>query len=80
MPAYPDMAPPFERTGAGDAFTSTFVSAIIKGNDMEGALQWAPINSMTVVQKIGAQEGLLSEHHLEEYLKKAPEWYKPSEF
>jgi ribokinase len=80
MPIYPDIAPPYERTGAGDAFASTFVSAFIKGNNLEGALQWAPINSMNVVQKIGAQEGLLSEHQLEEYLKKAPEWYKPSPF
>ena len=80
MPIYPDIAPPFERTGAGDAFASTFIAAIIKGNNLEGALQWAPINSMNVVQKIGAQEGLLSEHQINEFLKKAPDWYKPSTF
>ncbi len=80
MPIYPDIAPPYERTGAGDAFTSTFIAAIIKGSNLEAALQWAPINSMNVVQKIGAQEGLLNEHQLEEFLKKAPEWYKPSQF
>jgi sugar/nucleoside kinase (ribokinase family) len=80
MPIYPDIAPPYERTGAGDAFTSTFIAAIIKGNNLEGALQWAPINSMNVVQKIGAQEGLLSEHQIDEFLKKAPDWYKPSTF
>jgi sugar/nucleoside kinase (ribokinase family) len=77
MPPYPDIKPPFERTGAGDAFASTFVAAIVKGNTVEGALQWAPINSMNVVQKIGAQEGLLSENNLMEYLKVAPAWYKP---
>ncbi len=77
MPLYPDIAPPYERTGAGDAFASTFVAALIKGNTIEGALQWAPINSMSVVQKIGAQEGLLNEPQLDEYLRKAPEWYKP---
>ncbi|MEI7838285.1 MAG: carbohydrate kinase family protein [bacterium] len=80
MPIYPDIAPPFERTGAGDAFASTFVCAIIKGNNLESALQWAPINSMNVVQKIGAQEGLLNEHHIDEFLKKAPEWYKATTF
>lgn len=78
MPLYPDPAPPFERTGAGDAFASTFVAALIKGNTLEGALQWAPINSMSVVQKMGAQAGLLTEYQLEEYLKDAPEWYKPT--
>jgi sugar/nucleoside kinase (ribokinase family) len=78
MPLYPDPAPPFERTGAGDAFASTFVAALAKGSNLEGALQWAPINSMSVVQHVGAQEGLLSEHQLSELLQKAPEWYKPS--
>lgn len=76
MPPYPDPAPPFERTGAGDAFASTFVAALIQGNNIEGALQWAPINSMNVVQHTGAQAGLLTEHEIGELLKKAPEWYK----
>lgn len=80
MPPYPDPAPPFERTGAGDAFASTLVAAIIKGNNLEGALQWAPINSMNVVQHTGAQSGLLNEQELNEYLKKAPDWYKATDF
>lgn len=80
MPVYPDPKPPFERTGAGDAFTSTFIAALIKGNTIEGALQWAPINSMSVVQQVGAQKGLLNEQELGELLKKAPEWYKPTRF
>lgn len=80
MPLYPDPAAPVERTGAGDAFASTFVAAIMKGNTIEGALQWAPINSMNVVQHVGAQEGLLSEDELSELLKVAPEWYKPERF
>lgn len=77
MPLYPDPKPPVERTGAGDAFTSTFVASIISGNTIEGALQWAPISSMNVVQHVGAQAGLLNEKELAELLKKAPEWYKP---
>lgn len=80
MPPYPDPAPPFERTGAGDAFASTFVAALIQGNNLEGALQWAPINSMNVVQHTGAQEGLLNERELGDFLKKAPEWYKAEPF
>lgn len=77
MPLFPDPKPPVERTGAGDAFTSTFVASIISGNTVEGALQWAPISSMNVVQHVGAQAGLLSQKELAELLKKAPEWYKP---
>ena len=80
MPLYPDIAPPADRTGAGDAFASTFVAALVKGNTLEGALQWAPINSMSVVQKTGAQAGLLNEEQLDDYLQKAPESYKPERF
>ncbi len=80
MPLYPDPAPPVERTGAGDSFASTFVAAIMKGNSIEGALQWAPINSMNVVQNVGAQAGLLTEAEIGELLKIAPEWYKPERF
>jgi sugar/nucleoside kinase (ribokinase family) len=77
MPIYPDPKPPYDRTGAGDAFTSTFVAAIMKGADIKGALLWAPINSMSVVQKVGAQAGLLSERRINHYLRHAPNWYHP---
>jgi ribokinase len=80
MPLYPDPAPPYERTGAGDAFASTFVAALMKGLSLEDALRWAPINSMSVVQKVGAQEGLLTEPQLKELLEKAPEWYHAERF
>jgi sugar/nucleoside kinase (ribokinase family) len=77
MPIYPDIAPPFERTGAGDAFSSTITAALALGKTPLEAFAWGPINSMSVVQEIGAQKGLLSREKLEEYLKNAPENYKP---
>ena len=77
MPIYPDPKPPFERTGAGDAFSSTFVAALAKGADTQGALLWAPINAMSVVQNIGAQAGLLTEREIEHYLRIAPDDYHP---
>jgi ribokinase len=76
MPVYPHT--PFERTGAGDAFASTVTSALAHGLSLEEALLWAPINSMSVVQYVGAQKGLLSKDKLIDYLKKAPTEYKPS--
>ena len=76
MPMYPDPKPPISRTGAGDAFASTFTAAIALGLTPEEALAWAPINSMSVVQQVGAQKGLLSREALLEYLKNAPEDYK----
>ena len=80
MPPYPDPSPPKERTGAGDAFASTFVASLIKGNTIEGALQYGPINSMNVVQNVGAQTGLMSDSELGELLQRAPSWYKPERF
>ena len=79
MPTYPDVRPPLERTGAGDAFSSTFTATLALGYDIPTALRWAPINSMSVVQKIGAREGLLSREMLEDYLAKAPSGYFPRE-
>ena len=78
MPLYPDIAPPLERTGAGDAFFSTFIGYLAKGYDAAHAIKRAPINSMNVVQHVGAQEGLLSEEALEALLKKAPAGYELS--
>lgn len=80
MPLYPDPAPPLDRTGAGDAFASTFVASLAQGHNLESALQRAPINSMSVCQQVGAQAGLLTESELGDYLSKAPEWYKPQPF
>ena len=77
MPPYPDPKPPYERTGAGDAFSSTFVAALALGMDIGEALRWAPVNSMSVVQQVGARSGLLTQVELEEYLAKAPKDYEP---
>lgn len=76
---YPDPADPVDRTGAGDAFASTFTAAIALGFTPAEALAWGPINSMSVVQYIGAQKGLLSRAQLEEFLKNRPAEYKASE-
>lgn len=75
MPMYPDPAEPIDRTGAGDAFASTFTSAIALGLSPAEALAWGPINSMSVVQHIGAQKGLLTREQLQQYLKNAPASY-----
>lgn len=77
MPIFPHA--PFERTGAGDAFSSTFAIAIAKGKTVEEALMWAPINAMSVTLHVGAQKGLLTEQQILEYLKDAPADYKPHE-
>jgi ribokinase len=75
MPPYPDPKPPFERTGAGDACASTTAAALALEKSFEEALQWGPINSMSVVQYVGAQEGLLTREQLEKYLADRPQDY-----
>lgn len=79
IPNYPDPAPPVDRTGAGDAFASTIVAALAQGESIETALTWAPINSMSVVQKLGAQAGLLNKDEILKFLSEAPDEYKVTE-
>ena len=76
IPMYPDIAAPLDRTGAGDAFSSTFAVGLVLGLSPTEALTWGPINSMSVVQEIGAQKGLLTRAKLEEYLQNSPAEYK----
>lgn len=75
IPMYPDPKPPYERTGAGDACSSTIASALTLGLSFEEALLWGPINSMAVVQKLGAQAGLLTRTELEKLLSEKPKNY-----
>lgn len=77
MRTYPDPKAPYERTGAGDAFASTFTSAIALGKSLFDAFLWAPVNSMSVVQQIGAQKGLLSQEEILKWLAQAPSDYRP---
>ena len=76
-PTYPDPKSPLERTGAGDAFSATFTATLALGESVLTALACGPINSMSVVQQVGAQAGLLSRAELEKLLATAPEDYKP---
>ena len=77
IPIYPDPAPPVDRTGAGDAFSATFTAALALGETPLDAFTWAPINSMSVVQYVGAQAGLLTKKELLNYLAAAPGNYHP---
>ncbi len=79
VPMYPDPRPAFDRTGCGDAFASTFVSALAMGKSHLEAFMWAPINPMSVAQFVGAQEGLLTLEQLNWWLERAPAEFKPKE-
>ncbi len=55
---------PIETTGAGDAFSSGFLAAVIKEKSLEEALKWGIANSGNAVKFYGAIEGLLSESEI----------------
>lgn len=48
-----------DRLGAGDAFGSGFVAMLAQGKTLEEAVVFASANSTSVVQHIGAKEGIL---------------------
>lgn len=55
-----------DSTGAGDAFGSGFIAGLISGISLEEAIEWGKKQAASVVEKIGAKEGLLSITQLKE--------------
>jgi len=49
-----------EETGAGDAFGSGFVAGLIKGKDVETAIEWGKKQAANVVKFMGPKKGLLT--------------------
>jgi 2-dehydro-3-deoxygluconokinase len=72
VPRYPDPRPPFEITGAGDAFASTTVVALALGKELKEAIRWGAVGASAVLQEIGAQKGLLTRAELEKNLANPP--------
>lgn len=52
--------PVIDRTGAGDAFGSGFLSQWSQGKSLKESIVFASANSTSVVERIGAKEGILS--------------------
>lgn len=69
MPIVP--APVVERTGAGDAFGSGFLSGYIKGEPLETCLRMGTVNSASVLGFIGPQAGLLHPEEMKQWLDKS---------
>ena len=63
-------SPVIERTGAGDAYSTGFIAALIQEKGLDEAMMWGNLNSTNVLQYIGAQEGLLTTEQMEEHLQK----------
>jgi len=54
-----------ERTGAGDAFASGFLSAVLSGKNYQTAMKWGSENAASVIGKVGATAGLLGIEEME---------------
>lgn len=68
MPIFPGKS--IETTGAGDAFASAVTAAHLLWLPLPEALRWGAANSLSVVQKVGPQAGLLKMTELKKQLKK----------
>ncbi|MFC1710427.1 carbohydrate kinase family protein [Patescibacteria group bacterium] len=60
-----------ERTGAGDAFGSGCITALIQGKPFEEALLWGTVNSASVIGYTGSQKGLLKQEEIDTWLQRA---------
>lgn len=66
--------PIVDRTGVGDSFATGFIAALFYGMDIPTALKWGTINASGVIQKIGAQEGLMTKKEIESVLATNPKF------
>ncbi|MBM3205791.1 carbohydrate kinase family protein [Candidatus Shapirobacteria bacterium] len=59
-----------DQTGAGDAFGSGFIAGLVKEFPLEKALQLGVANGASVVEKIGAKQGLIQQSEMAFWLEK----------
>lgn len=62
-------APVIERTGTGDAYSTGIIAAFIEEKSIDEAMMWGNLNSTSVLQHIGAQEGLLTHDQMQKDLQ-----------
>ena len=57
-----------EKTGTGDAYSTGFLAATLHGLSIREAMRWGALNSASVIEKVGAQAGLLHKNDMEKKL------------
>lgn len=70
-------SPVLEMTGAGDAYSTGFLAALAQGKELPEAMVWGTMNATSVIQYIGAREGLLTPQKMQEFISKYREEVKP---
>jgi|SRR3989344_306210 len=63
-----------DATGAGDAFASSFISAIIQGKVLSEAILWGSINAASEIGHRGVQNGLLDKTEIQKILAKSKKY------
>jgi len=56
-----------EKTGAGDAYASGFLASYLYNNPIRTCMRWGIANAHAVMQKYGAQDGLLNKAEIERF-------------
>ncbi len=59
-----------EMTGAGDAYSTGFMAALVCGETAPNALRWGAANSASVITKVGPQAGLLHKNEMTKWLRR----------
>ena len=71
--------PVIERTGCGDSYSTGFIAALMRGDDVKEAMRWGTINASSVIQQIGPQPGLIKLAELKKILRTHPR-FGPKKF
>lgn len=71
--AYNDGKPVVDKTGAGDAFSSGFISAIFHKRPLKEALAWGAVNARGEIGIAGTDTGLYTKDKMEEVVDKLVE-------
>lgn len=66
----PEDSPVVEMTGAGDAYSTGFLAAQIQEKDLPDCMIWGTMNATSVVQYVGAREGLLTQEGMKKFTEK----------
>ncbi len=73
----PEQSPVIERTGCGDAYSTGFLAALVQKLPLPDAMIWGTMNATSVIQYIGAREGLLTRRGIDEFKAKYGQFVKP---
>ncbi len=59
-------------TGAGDAYATGFIAALMRGKTAEEGMRWGSVEAASVIGKVGGTIGLLTNTQLRAHLRRAP--------